>query len=84
MLLDPSQALVDGVVEGRQGWVVDTVRVLIREQLEGAKPDVRCIEDVLAVYTLGAIKGRATPLINGIVRLSLVNGSCGQNSSSQR
>lgn len=76
VLFDPCQALVHRVVECRQCWVVDSVRVLVREQLEGTKTNVWCIENVLAVHALGTIESRTRTLINIVIGLPFVYRSC--------
>lgn len=63
LLLNPIDALLNSVFERRQIWIINSVGILVREKLEGAKADFWNVEDVLTIYSLRSIKGGAKVLI---------------------
>lgn len=63
LLLNPINALLNSVLERRQIWIINSVGILVREKLEGAKADFWNVEDVLTIYPLRSIEGGAKVLI---------------------
>lgn len=52
LLFDPVYSVLNGIVESWQIWIFWAICILIREQLEGAKPNLRNVDDILAIHTL--------------------------------
>jgi len=58
---DPINALLDSVIEGRQIGIIRPILLLIWEQLERSKTNLRNVNNVFTVDPMGTIKGGSQP-----------------------